>query len=438
MRLRHKALILLFLVFAWRGTLHSFGGNQYDPPPLPDPFDLPPFPDDPPDLFTDPFDPINDLPDPFDIPFPPEDLPPLPDPFADPDPPDLPDPFDEPSLFPDPFDDLPDPFEDLPPLPLPPPEFALPMAPTVQPQPRIASNVLTGLMPFPMRLPFHPAYSGVSAPKTVRTCHAAPATQILIAEANRNTVAFVNTCPYAITQRVTVGSGPIAVKVTPDRQFAWVTNGVSSSISIINLSSKTVVGTIPLPPYNGDPATPGSIAFTPDGSVAYVTNHDANPGSVIFVIDVPNRKLLTTIPTDAFPASVAVTPDGSTVWVPNRGDSTITIIDTLTNTVTARIAADYPTGVAFNPTGTRAYVAEAELGSANGYLRVFDVSSTATIARIPVGNLPHVVKVTPSGHDVFVTNLGSNSISQINPNTNTVIRTIPVPGQHPLGLAFVR
>jgi YVTN family beta-propeller protein len=48
------------------------------------------------------------------------------------------------------------------------------------------------------------------------------------------------------------------------------------------------------------------------------------------------------------------------------------------------------------------------------------------------------VKVTPSGHHVFVTNLGSNSISEINPNTNTVILTIPVPGQHPQGLAFVR
>src|ERR1039458_6440019 len=94
MRLRHKALILLFLVLAWRGTLHSFGGNQYDPPPLPDPFDIP-FPDDPPDLFTDPFDPINDLPDPFDIPFPPEDLPdPFDDPFPVSDLPDLPDPFD--------------------------------------------------------------------------------------------------------------------------------------------------------------------------------------------------------------------------------------------------------------------------------------------------------------------------------------------------------
>ena len=425
MRLRHKALILLFLVFAWRGTLHSFGGDQYGPP-LPDI----PWPDDPPDPFTDPFDPINDLPEPFDIPFPPEDPIDLPDPFEEFPPPDLPDPFDEPSLFPDPFDDIPELPLLLPPLPL--------AASASQLQPRVASNVLTGLMPFPMRLPFHPAYSGVSAPKSVRTCNTASATQLLIAEANRNTVAFVNTCPYAITQRVTVGTGPLAVKVTPDGQFAWVTNGVSSSISIINLSSKTVVGTIPLPAFNGSPATPNTMAFTPDGSLAYVTNHDANPGSVIFVIDVPNRKLLTTIPTDAFPASVAVTPDGSTVWVPNRGDSTITIIDTMTNTVTARIAADYPTGMAFNPTGTRAYVAEAELGSANGYLRVFDVTSTATIARIPVGNLPHVVSVTPSGHYVFVTNLGSNSISQINPNTNTVIRTIPVPGQHPQGLAFVR
>ena len=427
MRLRHKALILLFLVFTWQRNLRSDGGKQYDPPPLPDPFDLP-FPDDPPDLFTDPFGP---LPDPIDIPFPPEDFPdPWDDPIPLPDLPlDLPDPFDEPSLFPDPFDDIPDPPLDLPPLP---------GAIQAQLQPLVASNVLTGPMPFPMRLPFHPAYSGVSAPKTVRTCNTASATRLLIAEPNRNTVAFVNTCPYALAQRVTVGTGPLSVRATPDGQFAWVTNGVSSSISIISLSSKTVVATIPLPAFNGSAATPNTLAFTPDGSLAYVTNHDANPGSVIFVIDVPNRKLLTTIPTDAFPASVAVTPDGSTAWVPNRGDSTITIIDTMTNTVTARLAADYPTGVAFNPTGTRAYVAEAELGSANGYLRVFDVSSTATIARIPVGNLPHVVKVTPSGHYVFVTNLGSNSISQINPDTNTVIRTIPVPGQHPLGLAFVR
>jgi YVTN family beta-propeller protein len=276
----------------------------------------------------------------------------------------------------------------------------------------------------------------VSAPKTVPACNPATATKLVIAGPHNNTVAFVDTCPWKITQRVPVGQVPLAVRATPDGQFVWAANGNSSSISIINIGSKTVVGTIALPRFNGTPATPNAIAFTPDGLLAYVTNHDANPGSVIFVMDVPNRKVLTTIPTDGYPASVAVTPDGTQAWVPNRADSTITIIDTMTNTVVARIGADYPTGIAFNPTGTRAYVAEAELAG-NGYVRVFDVSSTATVARIQVGSLPHVVKVTPSGHYVFVTNALSNSISEINPFTNTVIRTIPVPGKHPLGLAFL-
>jgi YVTN family beta-propeller protein len=426
-------LILLFLVLTWGANRRSFaGGVQYDPPPLPDPpFDIP-FPDDPPPIFDDPFDPINDLPDPIEIPFPPEDLPdPFDLPLPEPPLPDLPDPFDEPSLFPDPFDDIPDPPFDLPPLSDFPEAF----------EPKAAGGApafLAGPMPFPMRLPFHPVYSGVSAPKTVPACNAAAATTLLVAESKNNTVLFMGTCPFAVIQRVSVGAYPVAVRVTPDGQSAWVANADSSTVSILSLASKTVVATIPLPQFNGDPAEPNGVVFTPDGSTAYVTNHDANPGSVIFVIDVASRGITTIIPTDAFPASAAVTPDGSTLWVPNRADSTITIVDTLTNTVTGHISADVPTGIAFNPTGTRAYVAEAELGNTVGYLRVFDVSSTATIARIPVGGLPHVVKVAPSGHYIFVTNMADGTISEISPFTNTVIQTIPVPGQHPFGIAFLR
>jgi YVTN family beta-propeller protein len=420
---------LAFLALTWGINLNGFGGKQYDPPPLPD--DMP-FPDDPPDLFTDPFDPINDLPDPFDIPFPPEDpMDNLPDAIAMPFPPDLDDPLDEPSLLPDPFDEIPD----VPDLPLP----SLPES-LLEPQAASSSPTfqLPDPMPYPMRLPFHPAYSGVSAPKTVRTCNAATANTLVIAEPRRNTVAFMATCPYSALQRVSVGNYPVSVRVTPDGQFAWAANVDSASISIVSIASKTVVGTIALPQFNGYPAEPNGVVFTPDGATAYVTNHDANPGSVIYAIDVASRSVLKTIPTDGYPASAAITPDGSTLWVANRADSTITIIDTLTNTVVTKVSADVPTGIAFNPTGTRAYVAEAELGNTIGYLRVFDVSSLATIARIQVGGLPHVVKVTPSGHYVFVTNVASNSISEINAITNTLIRTIPVPGQHPLGIAFVR
>jgi len=173
MRVTRKACLSMTVIFLTTACWSASGGKSpvYAPPPpdLPGPSDDIPWPNDPPDLFDDPFDPINDLPDPFDFPFPPEDPLdfPLPDPFDLPDPPDLPDPFadDVPSLFPDPFDDLPD----FPELPL--PEAQL------EGRAAVASNVLTRLMPFPMRIPFHPAYSGRSAAPTGRNCNAATASK---------------------------------------------------------------------------------------------------------------------------------------------------------------------------------------------------------------------------------------------------------------------
>src|ERR1022692_2629412 len=166
MKFSRRTYSVFFLILATFLCLRGGTPNPiYDPPPP----DIP-FPDDPPVPFDNPFDPVNGLPDPFDLPFPPEDppdLPPIPDPFDDVPPPDISDPFDEPSLFPDPFDDVPDPFDDLPPLPdLPPPGESV----AGKALPRAASggatNIPTPLMPFPMRLPFHPAYMGVSAPRT--------------------------------------------------------------------------------------------------------------------------------------------------------------------------------------------------------------------------------------------------------------------------------
>jgi YVTN family beta-propeller protein len=62
------------------------------------------------------------------------------------------------------------------------------------------------------------------------------------------------------------------------------------------------------------------------------------------------------------------------------------------------------------------------------------------VTRIPVGDLPHAIAVTPAGRHVYVTNGLSNSISQISPITNKVIRTIKLPNglKHPLGITFLQ
>jgi YVTN family beta-propeller protein len=81
---------------------------------------------------------------------------------------------------------------------------------------------------------------------------------------------------------------------------------------------------------------------------------------------------------------VAVTPDGSQVYVANADDTTVSVIATATNTVTATIPVGYnPQGVAVTPDGSQVYVTI--------YPNTVSVIATATnmvTATIPVGRVP--------------------------------------------------
>src|SRR6266852_2051587 len=57
---------------------------------------------------------------------------------------------------------------------------------------------------------------------------------------------------------------------------------------------------------------------------------------------------------------------------------------------------------------------------------VIDTATDTVIATIPVGLAPFGVAVSPDGSKVYVTNISSNTVSVIDTATNTVIATIPV------------
>ena len=180
---------------------------------------------------------------------------------------------------------------------------------------------------------------------------------------------------------------------------------------------------------------PNAIAVSPDGSRAYVASHVAMPGSFVFILDLNTMRFTgTSIAVGAFPAGMAITPDGTQLWVSSRGDSRVDVFDTATNQTLAGFGNLLSTGVAINPTGTRAYLLA---GVSPGTVTVVDTSTFNFVATIPVGNFPHAVVVTSTGRHVYVTNALSNSISLIDAVGNKVIRTISLKGQHPLGLALV-
>jgi YVTN family beta-propeller protein len=109
----------------------------------------------------------------------------------------------------------------------------------------------------------------------------------------------------ALVDTVAVGDVPIDVAIAPDGRLAYVPNcgefcftdepSAASSVSVIDTNDNTTAATIPLPDTHG----PRSVALTPDGAFAYVTNAGADSVSVLDtskVLTDPSRAVVATIP----------------------------------------------------------------------------------------------------------------------------------------------
>jgi YVTN family beta-propeller protein len=89
-----------------------------------------------------------------------------------------------------------------------------------------------------------------------------------------------------------------------------------------------------------------------------------------------------------------------------------------------------PIGVAVNPAGTFAYVANRGSSSVS----VVRTSDNAIVANVPVGGDPNGLGLTPDGAFVYVANFGGESVSVIRTSDNTVVDTITVGGE-PIAVA---
>jgi YVTN family beta-propeller protein len=111
---------------------------------------------------------------------------------------------------------------------------------------------------------------------------------------------------------------------------------------------------------------------------AYITNFG---GTSVSVIDTATNAVTATIPVGNGPFAVAVSPDGSKVYVTNTGSNNVSVIDTATNTVIATIPVEASFGVAVSPDGSRVYATTAGTASVS----VINAATNAVTATIPVG-----------------------------------------------------
>ena len=175
-----------------------------------------------------------------------------------------------------------------------------------------------------------------------------------------------------------VGGSPGDVAISRDGTRAYVSNGASNSISVIDTATDSVFDTIQV----GD--TPSNLAVTPDGKFLYVMIAIGT----VQVVDTAQRTIVANIPVGGT-GDIAITPDGARAYV---AAGLVVVIDTATNVVIHSFtpeAASIPTvtnsatSVADHQTAKRVYVGVMTFDfsnssfSAGGTLVVVDAASDA-------------------------------------------------------------
>ncbi|MDD4250280.1 MAG: beta-propeller fold lactonase family protein, partial [Methanosarcina sp.] len=240
-----------------------------------------------------------------------------------------------------------------------------------------------------------------------------------------DSVSVIDMATKTITATIPVGDGPSGVAVSPAGTKVYVTNSGNNTVSVINTADNTVTSTVNV---GNDPY---GVAVSPDGTMVYVTNLNDNSVSVI---NTATNQVIYTIPVGKWPEGVAFTPDGEKAYVANYYSySTISVIDTATNTVISTVNDPEiygPSGIAIAPNGKKAYVTS----NFNDKLAVIDLLSNQVMTTVNVESGPHGVSVSPDGTRVYVVNGDGNIISVIDTATDEVIATVPV-GNGPYGIA---
>jgi len=155
--------------------------------------------------------------------------------------------------------------------------------------------------------------------------------------------------------------------------------------------------------------------------LAYVTNGGSD---ALTVIDKQSDRVVGSIAVGRVPKGVAVNGDGTRVYVANSGSKTISVVDTVAGRVTKTI-----NNFGYSPSELLLSADDQQLYAVNSRadsISVFDTASEVMITRIDVGRDPSDIALDADGDKLYVANRGENTVSVIDIPSKEVEDTITV------------
>ena len=232
-------------------------------------------------------------------------------------------------------------------------------------------------------------------------------------------VQVIETAGGAVTATIAAGAGGGGIAVTPDGRRVYVADGL---VYIIDAATSTVLKSFApeTASVSGISNNASSVAIAPDGSRVYVGVYtfDTTPfngftarGSVV-IVDAASESIANTINLFALPGSIAFTPDGSRAYVGiqsvfvNTGygmgflpGRMVYVIDAGTESLAAFTdVGGTPSGIAVTPDRGSIYVAVPQLSA----VAVVDVNTNAVRSLISVASSPGDLAIVPDPDGAMV------------------------------------
>ena len=268
-----------------------------------------------------------------------------------------------------------------------------------------------------------------------------------VSNGSSNTVSVLDLVYMRQDRTLQVGSQPSGLAVNPKRNEVYVVNTLSGTVSVIDTEANRVIATIPVHKL------PFFIDVDTAGHFAYVANSGSNSVSVI---DLDGRREIGVVGTGEQPGLARISPDMRTLVVTNRGSSSVSIFAVEPYAteeahglpglpIKPKPAAKQPMPrlrAAFSgcPGATDAVIlpdsSKAFIACSSGH-QVMAVSLAAApdtwaakqdpslltdhmLTLLEVGRTPTQLALKPDGGEIFCSNFGSDSISEINTKMNEV------------------
>lgn len=199
------------------------------------------------------------------------------------------------------------------------------------------------------------------------------------------------------------------------------------TIDLVNGSSSSflMAGTSP------NPSVP---AYNSDYSKVYIPDVDSS-NDIVRVYDTSTDvEIGTGIPVGDCANAAAHRPGSDEVWVANGCDNTLSVIDTISDTVIHTYSMlGSGTCPYFTPDGSKLYAAQC------GGTVIYEIDpvtgTTLDTINMPSGGIGYSLKMNSSGSKLYIPNIISNQLDALDTSTNTISQITSV-GSGPIGVTI--